>query len=634
MMRFGRGAAALSLLCAMAGFTIAAPAATAATNGPGGSLALPTSIEPPVVGRQLVVVFRDGVTSRAARSLHRSVGADAEGRASSLGVDVVRIPRGRSVAAAMRRYAADPRVASVEPNLRRFPSLIPSDALFRHQWSMRNTGQNHAASFGGSHRGRSGADIDANEAWEATTGEVADPADRVVIAVIDDGVDLDHPDLAGEIWVNEDETPGDGMDDDGNGFADDVNGWDFDGKDPNPNPLRQDSHGTHIAGVIAAEHDGGGIAGLCPNCRIMPLRFGFTVAQEVRAVEYAVENGATVINMSFGGPVWSAAERAAIDAAGDAGVLVVASAGNESLDNDTSVFMTNRDASPAFPASYDLPELVSVAASNDRDVYGYGSFCDRRGLPSWVCAFTSWGRVAVDVAAPGVDVVSSVVAGTGGGGVGADHEAWDGTSMAAPHVSGIAALVRTVRPELAPVEVKNAIMNGVDRPSSLQLSSYHHEQLGIPAGPLSGRFTQTQGRVNALAALTADASQGTSSGDGTIRGAGSMRRSAAGHVGWPGDVNDVYAKRLRASSRYEVSVDGRGGADLDLFVWNPGTQDVWQFDAGCFHVKGRCLALRASSTTPRADETATFRTGKAGTYYIHVSAWFSGARYRLDVRRL
>jgi hypothetical protein len=98
-------------------------------------------------------------------------------------------------------------------------------------------------------------------------------------------------------------------------------------------------------------------------------------------------------------------------------------------------------------------------------------------------------------------------------------------------------------------------------------------------------------------------------------------------------VNDVFATPLRASSRYEVSLDGRGGADLDLFVWNPGTEDVWQFDAGCFHIKGRCLALRAASTTRRADETATFRTGKAGTYYIHVSAWFSGARYRLDVRR-
>ncbi len=250
----------------------------------------------------------------------------------------------------------------------------------------------------------------------------------------------------------------------------------------------------------------------------------------------------------------------------------------------------------------------------------------------WVCAFTSWGRVSVDVAAPGVDIVSSVVVGTGGGGT--DHEAWDGTSMAAPHVSGIAALVRTVRPELEPVEVKNAIMNAVDRPSSLRLSSYYHEQLGIPPGPLAGRFTQTQGRVNALGALTADVSDATSSGDGTIRGAGSMQRSAAGRVGWPGDVNDVFAKDLRASSRYEVSLDGRGGADLDLFVWNPGTEDVWQFDAGCFHIKGRCLALRAASTTRRADETATFRTGKAGTYYIHVSAWFSGAPYRIDVRRV
>ena len=631
-MRLRRIAGALSLLCATAASSIAAPAATAATRGPGGSLALPTSIEAPIVPRELVVVFREGVRGRAARAVHRSVGADPEERAATLGIDVVRIPRGRSVAAAMRSYAADPRVASVEPNLRRFPSLVPGDGLFRHQWSMRNNGQNHAASFGGSHRGRGDADIDAHEAWDVTTGEPTDPADRVVIAVIDGGVDLDHPDLAGAIWVNEDETANDGIDDDGNGFVDDVNGWDFDGKDRNPNPPRRDSHGTHVAGVIAAQHDGVGIAGLCPNCRIMPLRFGFTVGQEVRAIDYAVANGATVINMSFGGPVWSAAERAAIDAAGDAGVLVVASAGNESLDNDTSVFMTNRDASPSFPASYELPEIVSVGASNDRDVYGYGSFCDRRRLPVWVCAFTSWGRISVDVAAPGVDIVSSVVAGTGDGGT--DHEAWDGTSMAAPHVSGIAALVRTLHPDLTPVEVKHAIMNAVDRPASLRLSSYYHEQLGIPPGPIAGRFTQTQGRVNALTALAADTTDATTAGDGTIGGARSMRRAAAGRVGWPADVNDVFATRLRASTRYRVTLDGRRGADLDLFVWNPATEDVWQFDAGCFHIKGTCRALRAASTTRRPDETVTFRTGKAATYYVHVSAWFSGARYRLDVRRV
>ena len=621
-----RVAAAIAVFAASTSLAAGVPAAVATTEGPQGSLALPPAgLSTPAVPRELVVTFRGGVGPGSAGSLHRAVGAVRTGRASSFGIEVVRVPGGRSVAAAMRRYESDPRVAAVEPNLRRFPSLVPDDPMFGQQWGMRNTGQNHAASFGGRHRGRRDADVDAHQAWDLTTG---DPG--VVVAVIDDGVDLDHPDLAPAIWTNAGETPANGLDDDGNGFVDDAHGWDFEGRDPNPSPPRRDSHGTHVAGVIAAQHDAYGIGGLCPDCRLMPLRFGFTIGQEVRAIEYAVDNGADVINMSFGGYVWSAAERRAIDAAGDAGVLVVAAAGNQSLDNDLSIFQTNGEVSPSFPASYELPEIVSVAASTDRDVYGYSSFCDRRGLPVWVCAFTNWGRTSVDVAAPGVDVASTVVEGTGGGG--ADHEVWDGTSMAAPHVSGIAGLVRSMHPTLGPVEVKNAIMNAVDRPSSLRLTSYFHQELGMPAGPLSGRFTRTQGRVNARDALDADTSNATRQSDGTIRGARRIRHAVRGRAAWPGDVNDVFAKRLRGSTRYRVTLSGPRGADLDLFVWDPGIEDVWQFDAGCFRVKGRC-PLRAASAGTSADETVTFRTGRAGRYHVHVSAWFSGGRYRLTVAR-
>ena len=621
-----RVAAALaSGACTLA--LVAPTVATAAPSGDGISVLPSPAVRPAVVPRELVVVLRDGVAPRAARALHRAVGTDPAGRAPTLGIDVVRVPAGRSIAAAMRDYLADPRVASVEPNLLRSLDGHVSDPRYPQQWSMENTAQTHPTSFGGRRRGRPDADVDAHAAWNVTTG---DPG--VVVAVIDSGIDLDHPDLAGAIWVNPGEIADNGIDDDVNGYVDDVHGWDFEGRDPDPDPLRRDPHGTHVAGVIAAQHDGYGIAGLCPGCRIMPLRFGLTVAQEIRAIEYAVDNGASIINMSFGGPVWSAAERAAIDAAGDAGLLVVASAGNESLDNDVSAFMSNGDASPNFPASYDLPEIVSVAASTDRDVYGYGSYCDRRGLPTWVCAFTNWGRVSVDVAAPGVDILSTVVEGEAPGG--GDHETWDGTSMSAPHVAAIAGLLRSSDASLTPVEVKNAIMNGVDHPDALRLTSYYHDELGIGAGPLAGRFTVTQGRVNAAAALAGDTSNATPRADGTIRGARSMRRAAVGRVGWPADVNDVFAKRLRAATRYRVTLDGRGRADLDLFVWNRGTDDIWQFDASCFQIKGSCQALRGASVTTRADEELTFRSGGEGTYYVHVSAWFSGARYRIEVDRI
>jgi subtilisin family serine protease len=478
--------------------------------------------------------------------------------------------------------------------------------------------------------GTADADVDAPAAWDATT-----TGDDVVVAVIDLGVDVDHPDLAASMWTNQVEATGTpGVDDDGNGYLDDVHGWDFkqDDADPSPGSGGFAWHGTHVAGIVAAERGNAtGIAGVCGACRIMALRFDLSLGQELEAIEYAAANGADVINMSFGSPIWSNAERTAIEAAGDAGVLTVVSAGNSSLDNDTATFIGFSSA-PDFPASYTLPTILSVAASNDKDQYAYGSECDQRAGPRWLCAFTSWGHDSVDVAAPGVDIMSTVPPPLGQFDEG--YLFSDGTSMAAPLVAGIAGLVQHHNPSYGPLALKNAVMRSVDRPRALRMLSSWAEQIGVGKRPIEGRFTRTQGRVNALEALTAPTTNATPLTDGNIDGAKAMRATVRGRVVWPADVNDVYRKRLGGRNRYRVMLNGPPGKDLDLLVWIPDATEIHQFTRSCFQRRGVCPFLKAYPAEFDADEQVTFRVANTGVFFIQVQGWYSSGSYTLSVRRL
>src|SRR5947208_14238575 len=240
-------------------------------------------------------------------------------------------------------------------------------------------------------------------------------------------------------------------------------------------PSIDNSHGTHVAGIIAAEQENGeGISGVCPGCRIMALRIGtatsITLGNELKAINYAIRNHADVINLSLGDPVWSKAERAAIARAGKAGILVVVAAGNSSMDNDIDFYEHPNGQppswAPSYPASYTLNNILSVAASNDRDQYGYVSQC-QGVIPLWECAFTSWGHDSVDVAAPGVDILSTLKMGQSQG-TNPNYEYFDGTSMAAPMVAGIAGLVRSEHPLYPAVQIKNAIMHSVHHPAALK----------------------------------------------------------------------------------------------------------------------------------------------------------------------
>jgi subtilisin family serine protease len=583
-------------------------------------------------------MFRADVSRSEARALHGDVGSDVLSRSPRLRVDVVRIPTGRSVDAAIRRYERDPRVISAEPDRIAVPFDVPNDPGFPSQWSLQNPGQSHLLSdrvdpvSPTSAAGTSGADVDAVTAWDSTMGTATGP----VVAVLDNGVDIGHPDLADSLWINPGETAIDGIDDDGNGFIDDANGWDFDSDDPDPSPPSSalgDSHGTHVAGIVAAgRNEGIGVAGICPGCRIMALRFDLTLSNELAAIDYAIANRADVINMSFGSDVWSNAEREAIRAAGAAGILVVAAAGNSSADNDIPFYPSLADFAPSFPASYTLGNVLSVAATNHHDHYAWSSECNAASIARWRCAFTSWGHDSVDVAAPGADIRSSVAVGVGPGG--SNYAVFDGTSMSAPLVAGIAGLVLDQQPTYTPLDLKNAIMNSVDHPTSLRLWSSWQDLTGFGRTSRVGAFTRTQGRVNANAALTAPITNASPTTDGNVIGARSMRRaSIRGRVTWPADVNDVYRKRLRRRVRYVVALDGPRRVDIDLWVFNPGTKEIWQFTSGCFLAGGRCPALRAVSASRGADERVVFTARRSGVHFIVVTGWYSGGRYDLTVRR-
>lgn len=291
-----------------------------------------------------------------------------------------------SVEEAIRRLTADPAVAYAQPNYLKHSQATPDDPLFSRQWALKNDAQAVPSSRGGDTAGFADADIDANTAWDAVTGDSS-----VIVAIIDSGIDSRHPDLAGNLWSNTDETVN-GRDDDGNGYVDDIMGWDFVHDDNAPVDLN--GHGTHVAGILAARgNNASTVAGVAWYAALMPLQVvdadGVTTsAAIVSAIHYAVDNGARIINASYGETTYDQAEYDAISYANDKGVLVVAAACNNDRDND---------ATPCYPSSYDLPNIIAVAASDQFD--------NRASFPGG--GASNWGAVSVDLAAPGVSIIST-----------------------------------------------------------------------------------------------------------------------------------------------------------------------------------------------------------------------------------
>jgi subtilisin family serine protease len=304
-----------------------------------------------------------------------------------------------------------------EPN---YVYQLADDPLFTDQWSLENTGQTG---------GKVDADIDVLDAWSWTMG-----GSDVVVAVLDTGIALDHPDLAPNLWSNPGEIGGNGLDDDGNGYVDDSRGWDAIDNDADPNDAN--GHGTFVASTAVAALNDTGMAGVAPDSRVMAVRVcdnsGCPLSAILTGLAYAMANGAEVANLSFGGSFGlSSGFEGAVQANVDAGVVVVAAAGNDGLDNDLV---------PFYPASFDIDGLIAVAASNHVDLKA---------------PFSNYGANSVDLAAPGQDVV--------GGSPPDDFAVGSGTSFAAPHVTGAVALVKALRPDLQPPEIADLILQSVDR---------------------------------------------------------------------------------------------------------------------------------------------------------------------------
>jgi len=431
------------------------------------------------VQNQLLVKFNAGVASTQAETTMQSMNAVAVENYEELGIQQWTLPNAVSIDGlnfttdnvtnveelAAYLMANNPNIEFAEPNYIMSASptdFIPNDPSLGLLWGLNNESQTG---------GLTDADIDAFEAWGITKGD-----EEIIVGVLDSGIDWTHPDLAENIWQNlGEDADGDGVtmekvngvwqldagddngiDDDGNGYPDDLIGWDFVDNDNEPEDGK--SHGTHVAGTIAALENDEGIVGVSPQVRIMVLRFlnndGLgAVSDAIRGLNYAMSKGAHLTNNSWGGTGLSQSLQNAIAAAADANQLFIAAAGNNT---------TNNDATPYYPSGYDLDNIIAVAASDQSDQ---------------LASFSNYGATSVDIAAPGVSIFSTLPEGSYGSG--------QGTSMATPHVTGTAVLLWSMNLTADYSTIKNAILSSVD-----ELANFE----GLVA---------TGGRMNANGALLA-----------------------------------------------------------------------------------------------------------------------------------
>lgn len=382
------------------------------------------------------------------------------------------IKSGASVAETLRALQGNPLVEFAEPDfVVSIDSAAPSDPYFADGslWGLRNSGQNG---------GRAGADIGAIDGWDVRTSATMPDGKPVIVAVIDTGIRRTHEDLAANMWENRGEVAGNGVDDDGNGYIDDrwgLNAITYAAEHRRAgDPMDDHGHGTHVSGTIGAvANNGRGAVGVAWTVRLMAVKFldsgggGYT-SDAVEAVDYARANGATVMSNSWGGGGFSQALLEAIQRANDAGIVFVAAAGNAGSDTD---------AAPSYPSCYEVPNVVSVAASDRWDGLAY---------------FSNFGRRTVDLAAPGQDILSSWNSSD------TAYSQLSGTSMATPHVSGAMALLRAEFPDDAPVWQINRLLHSV-RPVPAMAATASGGILNL-SGAL--RCTDTSPMNNARSAAT------------------------------------------------------------------------------------------------------------------------------------
>jgi thermitase len=366
-----------------------------------------------VPGEYLIKFKRPiGNSERAKFDLSNRLGTEVKTLISGQNIAVIRRPVIETIDHVLKTYGQLTEVKFIEPNYVYRISKTPNDPMLGQLWGMNNGLM-------------SGVDVGALRAWDIQTG-----SKDTIIAVIDTGVDYNIADLKPNMWTNAAEVNGrTGVDDDGNGVVDDIYG--YNASNNTGDPRDDHGHGSHCAGTIGAKgDDGAGVVGVNWNTRIMAVKFldasgGGTLEGAVLAIDYATKMGAKIMSNSWGGGGASEALKEAIERSNRAGALFIAAAGNDSSDNDTY---------PTYPASYAVNNIVAVAAIDDHGAMAY---------------FSNYGKNTVHVGAPGVNILSTTPSG---------FQTMSGTSMATPHVSGIAGLLASNEPGLSNMELKNRLV--------------------------------------------------------------------------------------------------------------------------------------------------------------------------------
>lgn len=418
-----------------------------------------------VVPGEVLVKFKTGKRSHWLQSKNASVFESDVINVSFGEFSTLKFSNKQSLESVIEKLNQDPSVEYAEPNYiyraigndhslesvlepraayrEYFSANTPNDPKFGDLWGLVNTGDNEPAGGRGnsSPSGSAGADVNALAAWDITKGSKS-----VKIAVIDTGVDYNHPDLRNNMWVNEAELNGQpGVDDDGNGYVDDIHGYDFANNDGDP--MDGNGHGTHCSGTIAAEHDNGiGIAGVMAHAQIVAVKFltdagSGTTADAIKAVDYATTLNVDLMSNSWGGGGASQALQEAIERARDAGIVFTAAAGNSA---------TNNNSRPHYPSNYDVENVISVAAHNYADT---------------LASFSCYGSETVHVAAPGRNILSTVPNN--------GYDVFSGTSMATPHVSGVIGLYLAEYGRSDLSELRNNLMS-----SSVYQRAYGKKTIG------------------------------------------------------------------------------------------------------------------------------------------------------------
>ena len=371
--------------------------------------------------RILIVPKADKASNMAA--LHRKKGRHVAKRFPAFkNLEIVNLPAGQDVRATVREYIDSGLVEAAEPDFLYHIAAAPNEQTYADGklWHL---------------NGAMGS-IEAPAGWDTRHD-----ASGVVVAVLDTGVMMTHEDLAANLWTNTKEIPGNAIDDDGNGYIDDVHGINsITGKG---DPTDDDRHGTHVAGIIGAVgNNGKGVSGVAWNVQLMPLKFisssgDGSNGDAVECINYAIQNGADIINASFGSPSASSTLQIALTAARAAGIIIVAAAGNETVNNDVT---------PSYPANYALDNIISVAATGATDQLEF---------------YSNFGATTVDLAAPGAQILST------GNLTNNEYSPLSGTSMAAPIVSGVVALLKAQFPNDSPAQIRERLLATVDPLPSL-----------------------------------------------------------------------------------------------------------------------------------------------------------------------